>query len=513
MARNTSQTDDDLFDPEAEFESLLATTAPAERPFIEPGSAIRGVVTHVGDRYIELDVGDGREGLLDQAELGPQGELPKVGDVINGHAVGVRNRVVEVGLGNTRGPLDLGALYSAHETGQPIEGRVAEVNKGGYVVEIGSHRAFCPLGMIDTRRVEDPETLIGSKLTFQVIEMRDGRDPVVSRRAVLVAEREARAAETRLLLVPGGRFRGEVVNVRDFGVFVDIGGVEGLVHRSELGYGRREPSEVVQVGQLVEVEVISIGPDPKGRGERISLSMKSLEDDPFDTAWSELPIGVILEGKVTRVQPFGAFVEIANGIEGLLHVSAFGKRIGSPFDMCKAGQDIVVRVLAVDPTLRRISLAWVERSALEELIDAEVPTPQNSLGARALGMARTQGDEAEAVAATERAQIGDVVEVQVDRHAHFGVFVSWPGGEGLVPARELGVPQGTDLRRRFPEGCKIEAEVIDIDAAGRVRLSSEAAAKSRERTHVDAWRADQRKPIDADKLSDFGKLLKEKLGS
>ncbi len=513
---------DDWLQDEAEFEALFAEKSQeADKPRYNPGDEVSARVVHVGERFAQLDI-DGRDGLLD---LGTSdAERPAVGDVVKGYVLRYKDRTFEIATGMPRGKVDLSALYTASQSGMPIEGRVAEVNKGGYVVDVGNDvRAFCPLGQMDIRRIEDPSELVGAKLMFKVLEMRDGRDPVLSRKAVLLAEQESLAAETRKSLVVGARLRGRVTRIMDFGCFVDLGGIEGLVHVSELGYGRRRTSEIVQPDQMVEVEVLRIEPAVGDRRERIGLSMRALAADPMETALDELSAGLIVRGTVTRIQPWGAFVEIATGVEGLLHVSAFGKRVATPKEMCALDDKVVVRIKGVDQALRRIALAWVGDDKLDEVRDATQEAPKVSLHMEVLGVAAPQGDEGAQGEASQGARerkvappapkVGTLLDVIIERHARFGVFVGWPGGgEGLVPFAELGVPHGTDLRRNFAIGSKLEVVVDAVRPDGKVRLSKVKAELAKEKAEADAWLSKQQSKSTDDEVGSFGALLKAKLG-
>ena len=456
--------------------------------------------------------------------VGVESDMPAVGDEIRGYVLRYRNRTFEIATGMPRGKVDLSALHTAAEGGMPVEGRVTETNKGGYVIELGGGvRGFCPLGQMDFRRIEDPNELVGSKLMFKVLEMREGRDPVLSRKAILAAEQAAKAEETRKQLVVGARLKGRVTRITDFGCFVDLGGVEGLVHVSEMGYGRRRPNELVSADQMIEVEVLRIEPAVGERRERIGLSMRALAVDPMETALDELSTGLILKGTVTRLQPWGAFVELANGVEGLIHVSAFGKRVASPKDMCRLEDRVIVRIKGVDQALRRFALAGVGEDRLAAVGDPDVKAPALSRHAEVLGVAAPPGDEGSAGEASDGARekteappppaVGTLLNVVVARHARFGLFCSWlGGGEGLVPFAELGVPHGADLRRLFPEGTKLEVVVDAVRPDGKVRLSKEKAVLAKETAEADAWLQSQKRPEQDAEIGSFGALLKEKLG-
>ncbi len=519
--KSSNSSSNEWMQDEADFEAMFSEAeTTTERPYYAPGDAVVGKVSHVGEKFVQLDLG-GVDGMLDIAFL--DGKTVSVGDEISGYVLKYRNRTFEIAVGMPRGKVDMTALYTASQTGMPVEGTVTETNKGGYVIELGGAvRGFCPLGQMDVRRIEDPNELVGSKLIFKVIEMREGRDPVLSRKAVMVQEREAEAAATRESLVVGATMAGRVVRVTDFGAFVDIGGIEGLVHISEMGYGRRRPNEIVSQDQMIEVEVLRVEPAQGERRERIGLSMRALVVDPFDAALNDLVPGVICHGTVTRVQPYGAFVELANGVEGLLHVSAFGKRVSSPGEMCAVDQRVLVRIKSLDPALHRIALAWVEEDQLAEIVDPEKTAPKTSLNIEILGMAKDFGDEGGQGEASEGVRevrkvvvaprVGTLLTVNIDRHARFGLFASWSEGEGLVPFIELGVPQGTDLRKDFPLGTHIEVVVDAIRPDGKVRLSKVKAELAKEKAVADEWLSKQHKPqVDAS-VGSLGALLKEKLG-
>ena len=547
--------DDNEIENEESFAELFEQSLREKPRAPQPGEKVTGRVVQVGAQRVLLDLGGGIDGMIELSELaGPDEPVPvKPGDRLEAYVVRISNRVAELAKSLGKGVAAKAALEEAAQTGVPVEGAITAVNKGGYVVEVAGERAFCPLGQMDVRRIDDPAVMIGRKLPFRIVEWRGGKDIVLSRRALLEEEQAEKAAKTRQRLDVGARFQGVVTRVMDFGAFVDIGGLEGLVHASELGYGRLRPSEILHVDQKVEVEVLKIEAAKDGKSERISLSMRALAEDPFDATVDELPEGTIVEGKVVRIQPFGAFVEIVPGVEGLLHVSAFGRRIAHPSDVVAEGQAIPVRVDAVDRAARRISLAYVEPSELEGAGEETAPAPapatraaqkpagkpeagmavrrravetpvaQGELqraapvkqGARVLGHAEPRPVSAEAAEAPAPAApagppaVGTVLDVTVDKVESFGVFVSWGGGRGLVPARELGVPRGADLRRSHPVGTTFRAAVLDVRPDGKVSLSKSAAELAEERADASAWM--QKQPQAGGKgLGTFADLLKGK---
>ncbi|HEY0840137.1 MAG TPA: S1 RNA-binding domain-containing protein, partial [Vulgatibacter sp.] len=370
---------DDTYEGEGDesFAELFEQSLREKPQAPEPGQKVTGRVVQVGAHRVLLDLGGGVDGMIELSEIAGPGEpIPvKPGDRLEAYVVRISNRVAELARSLGKGVAAKAALEEAAQTGVPVEGTITAVNKGGYVVEVAGERAFCPLGQMDVRRIDDPATMIGRKLPFRIAEWRGGRDIVLSRRALLEEEQAAAAAKTRERLEVGARFSGTVTRVMEFGAFVDIGGIEGLVHASELGYGRHRPAEILREGQPVEVEVLRIEAAKDGKPERISLSMRAIAEDPFDATVDELPEGTIVEGKVVRIQPFGAFVEIVPGVEGLLHVSAFGRRVAHPSDVIAEGQEIPVRIDAVDKAARRISLSYVEPAELEAEVAAEAEAP------------------------------------------------------------------------------------------------------------------------------------------
>jgi small subunit ribosomal protein S1 len=504
----------DATDAGEDFEALLEESLKNQRRPPAVGARVRATVVQVGQERLILDLGDGIDGLMEVAELvEPGGARPevRVGDVLEAFVLRVVDRVAELGLKARRTGGSRVQIEEAWRTGLPVAGMVTEVNKGGYVVDVGSTRCFCPLGAMDVRRIEDPGAMVGRKLEFRVTEMRGERDVVLSRRALLEEEAGRRAAATREQLRVGARLSGTVTNVLDFGAFVDVGGVEGLIPASELGHGRLRPRDVVRVGQDVTVEVLRMEEGKDGRG-RLTLSIRATLEDPFHATAEQLVAGTIVAGTVTRIQPFGAFVELVPGVEGLLHVSAFGRRVRHPGDVVKPGQTVAVRVDGVDAEARRISLHHVDQSELQAAGAAAAAQGLRILRRPELGslaQAVTGGEQAGPPVAAVGARVGDVVTVTVDAVELFGVFVSWPGGKGLVPTRELGAPRGSDLRRQCPVGTPFRASIVDVRDDGKLTLSRIAVERAEERAEADAYLRQSRR-AEGRGLGTLGELLESK---
>jgi small subunit ribosomal protein S1 len=369
--------------PEEDFAAMFAASeksAPrGRRPKLAVGDRVRGTVASIGHEVTVLELEGGGEGTLETLELRDDGGqlTVAVGDALEARVVGLGDKAGFVYLrrGAARGVDPRAGLAEAAASGLPVEGLVTGVNKGGLEVTVAGARAFCPLSQLDLRPVADPAALVGQKLLFRITRFEDDRrgpNVVLSRRALLEEEARARAVETRTKLVPGAVLSGTVTALKDFGAFVDVGGIEGLLPASEIGFQRgTRPADVLSVGQPVTVQVMRIEKrdDPK-RPEQVSFSLKALERDPWDEAASSLRAGAVVKGRVTRAEPFGAFVELAPGVEGLLHVSELGagKHLRHAREAVKPGDAVEVTILAVDAEKRRISLGL---GAREDAVDDE----------------------------------------------------------------------------------------------------------------------------------------------
>ncbi len=364
-----------------DFAAMLAASevgAPrTKRPKV--GDSVKGKIISLGNDSVFVDVGGKAEGVLERSQVtDPEGKLlVKIGDTVEARIVSTEGGVfkLRVKLGG-RGPEVRAELQQAQELGIPVEGTVTEVIKGGVSVDVAGVRGFCPASQIDVRFVDDLTSFVGQKLMFQITRY-EPRNLVVSRRALLEVDNEKRAIETRKKLEPGVVLRGKVTGFKPFGAFVDIGGIEGMLHVSELGYSRVEkPEDVLSIGQEVDVVVLKIelaqgpggalpagpvgGRSPgKDKTDRISLSLKALATDPWRDSTASLVEGLRVKGKITRLQPFGAFVELDPGVEGLLHISELGagKRINHPKEVVAEGQEIEAVIISIDRERKRISLS------------------------------------------------------------------------------------------------------------------------------------------------------------
>ncbi len=325
---------------------------------LEPGQKVEATVLTVTKDWIFLDVGQKGEGVLDRKELlDADGNVTVAeGDVISTYflsrAGGEMRFTTRLGGGSGNAQLE-----DAWRSGIPVEGTVEKEIKGGYEVKVaGSVRAFCPYSQMALRRTDNPEQFIGKVLPFKISQYDErGRNVVVSHRAILEEERKKQKDALKETLSEGMTVSGTITQLKPFGAFVDIGGIEGLIPISEVAWGRVENiEEVLSVGQQVEATVKSLD----WEANRFSFSLKEALADPWQNVGEKYPEGAVLAGKVVRLAQFGAFVNIGEGIDGLIHISKLGggKRISHPREVVKEGQALTVKVEKIDGDARRISL-------------------------------------------------------------------------------------------------------------------------------------------------------------
>lgn len=358
---------------EEDFAALLAASeAGAKREQrVRAGDVVRGRVIAVGSSTAFVAVGGKAEAAIEVGEFrdAATGEIRlAVGDEIEATVVddGSRSGTIVLKRVAGRGGHVPGELEQAFAHGIAIEGLVSGENKGGYDVQLGTVRAFCPGSQIDRRR-GDAAQYVGQRFRFRITKLESGgRNVVVSRRQLLDDEAAAQGATTWAQLREGAVVTGVVTSIRDFGVFVDLGGIEGLIHVSELGHARTtNPADVVQVGQQVQAQVVKLEPGAAKDGPgRVGLSLRALAPDPWANARVRFPVGTSVRGTVRRLESFGAFVEIEPGLDGLVHVSrmALDRRVAHPRQVVSIDDVIDVTVVEVDPAKRRIGLSMVEHA-------------------------------------------------------------------------------------------------------------------------------------------------------
>jgi small subunit ribosomal protein S1 len=413
----------------------------------QQGEALRGTIVSISGEDAYISYGGPSEAVMDAAEL----EGLDIGDQIEATVVKAGGEI-RVSRKLIKGKASLDQLRGAFEARLPVEGKVSGRNKGGFEVSVAGLRAFCPLSQIALGKIENPDSFVGQTIEFRVTELsEDGRRVVVSRAALLKEAAAERAAETRVRIVAGAELTGRVKTLTPFGAFVDLGGIDGLLHVSEMSRRRvTDPKEIVQVGQEVNVKVIKIEND----GKRISLSMKDQEPDPWSDVAARYTPGTAFNGKIVRSTDFGYFVEVEPGLDGLVHVSQLPHGIKAGDPEVAIGTPVQGWVREVDPSKKRLSLSL---------------------------RAVATNDPWET--ATHRYSIGKVVEGTVDHGAAPGIFVELePGLTGLIPVSEISAAPGQDPTSLHPAGEKLMVRIMSVDPQRkRISLSHEAAKAAVER--------------------------------
>jgi small subunit ribosomal protein S1 len=446
-------------------------------PALERGQVVKGRVILITGEHVFVDVGGKGEAWIDRGELSDDdGRLRvAIGDEVEATVVSTGD---EVRLSHKlrQGAQAREALAVAAQSGMPVDGKVAAVIKGGYEVTVGGARAFCPQSQMDLRRGAAPEEYVGRVLEFRITKYSEnGRNIVLPRRQILEEEAARAAEETRKKIVPDAVLPGVVSSLADFGAFIDLGGVQGLVPMSELSHSRvGRAADRLRIGEPVTVKVIRIDAE-KGK---LTLSLKALEDDPWVAVPGRLRERQVVRGRAVRATDFGVFVELLPGVDGLLHVSEIPRHRATALrEAVAATAEIAVMIVGIDSGKRRIALALAPDDAIV-------------------------GERMESSVA-----VGAVLTGTVERIEPFGVFVRLgPGQTGLVPNAELGTARGADPRKAFPPGSEMKVLVLAIEDNGRrIRLSREKAITHEEQAETQAYLKDARKG------GGFGMTLGEKL--
>jgi small subunit ribosomal protein S1 len=330
-------------------------------PF-EEGDVVSGKVVRIDQDEVLVDIGYKSEGVIPMNELSirksvdPHEEV-ELGEEVDALVLTKEDQDGRLVLSKKRARFEKAwrKIEAAAESGEPVEGTVIEVVKGGLIIDLGV-RGFLPASLVDIRRVQNLDEFLGTKIECKVIELNRSRNNVVlSRRAVLEEERKEVRQQILDRLQPGMVVEGAISNIVDFGAFVDLDGIDGLIHISELSWSHvNHPSEILSIGDVVPVKVLDIDRDR----QRISLGLKQTQEDPWQRVIDTYRIGDELEGKVTKVVTFGAFVEIMDGVEGLVHISELAHHhVENPREIVEPGQDVRVKILEIDSERRRLSLS------------------------------------------------------------------------------------------------------------------------------------------------------------
>ncbi|WP_099596731.1 30S ribosomal protein S1 [Stenotrophomonas maltophilia] len=413
---------------------------------LKPGAIVSGTVVEVRGDVVVINAGLKSEGIVPIEQFrNDAGEI----DVAEGDIVKVALDSIENGFGETvlsrekaKRAMVWGELEEALEKNETITGRISGKVKGGFTVDIKDVRAFLPGSLVDVRPVRDPAYLEGKELEFKLIKLdRKRNNVVVSRRAVVESEHSEEREQLMDKLQEGAILKGVVKNLTDYGAFVDLGGIDGLLHITDMAWKRvRHPSEVVNVGDELDVRVLKFDRERN----RVSLGLKQLGEDPWDNIGRRYPANSRVFGKVSNVTDYGAFVEIEPGVEGLVHVSEMdwtNKNV-NPSKVVQVGDEVEVMVLDVDEERRRISL----------------------------GMKQVAANPWETFAATHKK--GDKVSGQIKSITDFGIFIGLDGGiDGLVHLSDISWnTTGEDVVRNFKKGDTLDAVVLAVDPE-RERIS------------------------------------------
>jgi small subunit ribosomal protein S1 len=461
----------------------------ALRTDLRQGAKVTGTVTRIGAEYVFVNIGARNEAMIAVTEMkNKEGALACApGDTVTAYIVSdaAGETVLSKSLGGKGRTAAVQELLAAMNSRMPVQGKITGINKGGLNVKVLGHRAFCPVSQIDLKFTDKVNSYLGRTLDFVITRITEGgRNVVVSRIPLLESGLEkkidalAKAGEARLVL------KGKISRIADFGLFVDLGDCEGLVHISEVSWERAENlAQSFTVGQEVECVVLSVEKKSPLRNSRISLSIRQTTDNPWKDITSKLAVGQSVAGTVTRLMPFGAFVELSPGIEGLVHVSEMSwvKRVKHPSDVVAVGEPVQVTVLALDETKRTISLSLKDMASDPwRGIESRFPAGTDHTGTAA-------------------------------RKAKFGYFIDLAEGvTGLLPLPNIAPEKKNDLK----EGARVAVHIESLDTVQRrISLSYGKKEPSRETAETRAYLAQHgaAAPKQGQRSTEFGSALLEAL--
>jgi len=432
-------------DSKEDFAALLEESLKPFEAF--EGAVVKGTIIAIENDEVMVDVGLKAEGRISTKEFALPGEKPevKIGDIVDVYVERIENLQGEAVLSREKARREEAwtLLEEAYRQTERVTGIIFGRVKGGFTVDLNGAVAFLPGSQVDIRPVRDVTPLMNQPQPFQILKMdRQRGNIVVSRRAVLEETRAEQRTELIANLKEGQVLTGVVKNITDYGAFVDLGGVDGLLHVTDMAWRRiNHPSEALQIGESVKVQVIKFNPET----QRISLGMKQLEADPWEGVEAKYPVGTRFTGRVTNITDYGAFVELEPGIEGLVHVSemSWTKRNVHPGKIISTSQEVEVMVLEVDPQKRRISLGL--KQCLEN--------PWEKF--------------------REDSPVGSIVEGEIKNITEFGLFVGLSGGiDGMSHLSDLDWSRpGEEVLADYNKGDTVKAKVLDIDVEkGRISL-------------------------------------------
>ncbi|MDR2892418.1 MAG: 30S ribosomal protein S1 [Deltaproteobacteria bacterium] len=516
-------------DGELNFESALENYLNPDFGDLEEGSIVKGEVVRIDDDYVLVDVNFKSEGQIPASEfVDPAGQSSvKVGDKVDVFVVRKNEQEGSIVLSYEKAKRlqVFDQLESVLDQNGICKGRILRRIKGGYTVDLGGVEAFLPGSHVDLRPVPDMDALVNQEFEFRVLKINRRRSNViVSRRVLLEEDRDFKRQDLLTTLVEGQMVTGRVKNITEYGVFVDLGGLDGLLHITDMSWKRiRHPKELVQLGQELQLKVLSFDKD----NNKVSLGLKQLIEDPWQDITGKFPEGQVLKGKVTNLVDYGAFVELEPGVEGLVHISemSWTRKLRHPSQMVHAGDEVDVVVLGVDPSKKRISLGmkqirenpwevvavkYPEGTVLEgaiknitefgmfigiedgidglihvsdiswtkkirhpnelyqvgDMVQAKVLTVDQENEKFTLGVKQLQEDPWAYV--PDRYPVGHSVTGLITNITDFGLFVEVQEGiEGLVHVSEISSKKIKSPSELFKEGENIEAKVIHVSAEER----------------------------------------------
>lgn len=447
--------------PEESFAELFESYSGGMNQDIQIGEKIRGKIISIGKDTVFMDTGTKIDGAVERAELlDENGNLPyHVGDALELYVTVITENEIVLSKAIS-GQGGLNQLKDAFREKIPVEGKVTATRKGGFDVEILKRRAFCPVSQLDLSFIESPEDYVGKSYSFLITRFEEnGKNIIVSRRELLKQQQDAEQKKIYDALELDSEWEGRVTRLMPFGAFVDIGsGVEGMVHVSELSWSRVEDAkDAVQVGDRLRVKVIGLKPAEGKNQAKISLSAKQLQGNPWDDLEGKFKVGDVVDGKVTRLAKFGAFVEIAPGVDGLVHISemSYEKRVVNPEDIVTPGKNVSVLIKDIDHANRRISLS---------LRDAEGDPWVDFMNTYSVGRA---------IAGT------------LEKRESFGLFIKLaPGVIGLLPQSKINPSPDRPALEKLKPGDSVTVTIEEIKRAERkVSLSTGDSAE------VDNWQS------------------------
>ncbi len=469
---------------EEDFAKLFEQSAQLLKK-LEPGQKVTTRIAGISGDFVYIDLGGKSEGVIDRKEFINDEGLVAIqdGDEIDAYFVSVEGGSRKfTTLIHSFPSITLQNIKNAFDADIPVTGKVSGELKGGYEVRVGKVRCFCPYSQMDLRGSKNTGSYIGETFPFKVLEYKErGRNIILSRRALLEKEQEKEKEKLKETLAAGMEVAGVVRSIQKFGVFVNIGGIDGLIPLSELSWIKGEKAaNLVEIGDEITARIMDID----WTRERITLSLKAVLPDPFLLVPEKYPVDSTVFGSVVRLESFGAFVNLEPGIDGLIPISKLGagRRINHPKEVLETGQQVEARVVDISTEKRRLTLS-IERKIVMEKVD--LPS------------------------------VGDLLETKVERVISSGVILRIKEGlTGFIPNGEMGTLKGTNHNRMFPAGSSMQAVVIAVDPSrirvtlSRTKVDEKIELESYTR-YKDQVKEEERSP---EGLGSLGELLRNKFG-